>query len=155
MRATLICSRPAGGALLARGAWRAAAGLDGDARRDARLAGAAAAGSTAFDAPMPVFAIEESFPTVAVVGFSRPALFIAERVLRECTADEVRAMVLHECAHVTHRDNLKRFLIRACPDVAARGSALDRAWAQRRGRSRRRPRRRRRSRLRRSSSRRP
>jgi beta-lactamase regulating signal transducer with metallopeptidase domain len=81
-----------------------------------------------FDAPMPVFAIEESFPTVAVVGFSHPVLFIAERVLRECTPDEVRAMVLHECAHVTYRDNLKRFLIRACPDVLRRNSALDRAW---------------------------
>ncbi len=37
-------------------------------------------------------------------------------------------MVLHECAHVTHRDNLKRFLMRACPDVLRRGSTLDRAW---------------------------
>ena len=39
-------------------------------------------------------------------------------------------MVLHECAHVTHRDNLKRFLIRACPDALGRGSALDRAWTR-------------------------
>ena len=78
---------------------------------------------------MPVFAIEESFPTVAVVGFWRPVLFIAERVLRECTADEVRAMVLHECAHVTYRDNLKRLLIRACPDALRPNGPLDRAWS--------------------------
>ena len=56
-------------------------------------------------------------------------LFIAERVLRECTTDEVRAMVRHECAHVTQRDNLKRFLIRACPDLLGRGGTLERAWS--------------------------
>jgi hypothetical protein len=125
---TLIVAAAAGVALLARGAWRAAAVRRATAgvlrewqARGRRLHG--------FDAPLPVFAIEASFPTVAVVGFARPALFIAERVLRACTADEVRAMVLHECAHLAHRDNLKRFLIRACPDVLRRGSALDRAWS--------------------------
>ena len=125
---TLIVVAAAGGAFLARGAWRAAAGHLATARlmrewqaRGRRL--------NALDAPLPAFAIEASFPTVAVVGFSRPALFIAEHVLRECSADEVRAMALHECAHVAHRDNLKRFLIWACPDVLRRGGALDRAWS--------------------------
>jgi beta-lactamase regulating signal transducer with metallopeptidase domain len=75
-----------------------------------------------------VFAIEDAFPTVAVVGVARPALFIAERVLRECPDDEVRAMLHHECAHVAKRDNLKRFLLRACPDFV--GGGLDRAWAR-------------------------
>jgi hypothetical protein len=126
---TLVVAAVAGAALLVRGAWRAAAGWRATAAvtrewqaRGRRL--------HTVDAPIPVFAIDESFPTVAVVGFARPALFIAERVLRACTADEVRAMVLHECAHVTHRDNLKRFLIRACPDPLRRGGALDRAWTR-------------------------
>jgi Zn-dependent protease with chaperone function len=125
---TLIVAAVLGGALIVRGAWRAAAGLRATAAvlRDWRARGRPL---QTIDAPIPVFAIEDAFPTVAVVGFSRPALFIAERVLRECTADEVRAMLLHECAHVTYRDNLKRFFIRACPDVLGRGSALDRAWA--------------------------
>jgi hypothetical protein len=124
---TLMVTAMAGAALLARGACRAVAALRATSAvmrawraRGRRL--------WTIDAPIPVFAIEESFPTVAVVGFLRPALFIAERVLRECSPDEVRAMVLHECAHVTHGDNLKRFFIRACPDVLRRGSALDRAW---------------------------
>ena len=96
-----------------------------------------------------MFAIDESFPTVAVVGFSQPALFIAERVLRECTTDEVRAMVMHECAHVTQRDNLKRFLMRACPDAAAaRQRARARLDAARRKKRPTPRRRRRRSRLR-------
>ena len=124
---TLIVLATAGAAMLARGAWRACASWRAT---DALMRGWQARGRRLqmADAPMPVFAIEESFPTVAVVGFSRPALFIAERVLRECTANEVRAMVLHECAHLTHRDNLKRFLMRACPDAVQRQSALDRAW---------------------------
>jgi hypothetical protein len=117
----------AGAALLARSVWRAAAGwkATGAVMRAWQARGRRL---DAFDAPLPVFAIEESFPTVAVVGFSRPALFIAERVLRECSDGEVRAMVRHECAHVTSRDNLKRFVIRACPDVLRRNGALDRAW---------------------------
>lgn len=124
---TLILLAAAGAALLTRSAWCAAAVW--------RATGTVMRGWQArgrriddFDAPMPVFAIEESFPTVAVVGFSHPVLFIAERVLHECTPDEVRAMVFHECAHVTARDNLKRFLMRACPDALRRNSPLDRAW---------------------------
>jgi hypothetical protein len=130
MARTLVFTAIAGAALLARGAWRAAAGLraTGALLRGWQARGRRLDAIDAFDAPLPVFAIEESFPTVAVVGFSHPALFIAERVLRECSPGEVRAMVQHECAHVTSRDNLKRFLIRACPDVLRRNSVLDRAW---------------------------
>jgi hypothetical protein len=125
---TLIAIALIGLSLLARGAWRAAAAWRAThlvrhawERRGRRL-----------DMPgirMPVFAIDESFPTVAVIGFSRPALFIAERLLRECSGDEVRAMLSHECAHVSSRDNFKRFVIRACPDFVRRGGALDLAWA--------------------------
>ena len=117
----------AGGGLVIRGgwrawrAWRATRRVLDDWRRRGRPL-------TSFDTALPVFAIEETFPTVAVVGVARPALFIAERVLRECTPDEVRAMLHHECAHVAKRDNLKRFLMRACPDVV--GAELDREWSR-------------------------
>ena len=117
----------AGAALLLRGGWRAFA-----AWRATRAVVQEWRGRSRrlddFDTPLPVFAIEETFPTVAVVGVARPALFIAERVLRECPHEEVRAMLHHECAHVAKRDNLKRFVIRACPDFL--GSGLDRAWAR-------------------------
>ena len=125
--AMLILLAGVGAALLSRGAWRAFAawratrGIVSEWRRRGRRL-------ETFETPLPVFAIEEAFPTVAVVGVARPALFIAERVLRECPADEVRAMLHHECAHVAKRDNLKRFLIRACPDFL--GGDLDRAWAR-------------------------
>jgi hypothetical protein len=123
---TLIVTGSIGFALLARAAARGTAALRATARlrrdwlhRGRRLEG--------FDTPLPVYAIDEAFPAVAVIGFARPALFIADRVVRECTADEVRAMVRHECAHVSVHDNLKRLLIRACPDLPA--GLLDRAWA--------------------------
>ncbi|HTL42707.1 MAG TPA: M56 family metallopeptidase [Vicinamibacterales bacterium] len=84
---------------------------------------------TSFETSMPVFAIEESFPTVAVAGVARPVLFISERVLRECPDDEVRAMVAHERSHVARRDNLKRLLIRGCPDLLGAGMLVERAWS--------------------------
>ena len=82
-----------------------------------------------FDTALPIYAIDEPYPTVAVVGVTRPVLFIAEQVLRECSADEVQVMVRHESAHVTVRDNLKRFVIRACPDTLSPSGALERAWS--------------------------
>jgi Zn-dependent protease with chaperone function len=122
----LVALASIGAGLLLRGSWRAAAawyvtrGVIRDWRRRGRRLES--------DAPLPVYAIEESFPTVAVIGVARPALFIAERILRECPADEIRAMLRHECAHVAKRDNLKRFLMLACPDFV--GTEIDRAWAR-------------------------
>jgi beta-lactamase regulating signal transducer with metallopeptidase domain len=77
---------------------------------------------------MPTFAIDDPFPIVAVVGCFTPSLFISERVLAECTADELRAMIAHERAHVAASDNLKRLLLRGCPR-APFTSRLDAAWA--------------------------
>jgi hypothetical protein len=124
---TLLVTAAFGAALIGRGvarafaSWRATHAVMQAWRRRGR----ALADMTA---PIPVYAIDESFPTVAVVGCLRPVLFISERVLRECNADEVRAIVSHECAHVTARDNVKRFFVRACPDVLPSGTAVERAW---------------------------
>ena len=83
------------------------------------------------------------FPTVAVVGVARPALFIAERVLRECPEDEVRAMLHHECAHVTQARQPEAVPDARLPGFRRRGPR-SRVGACR-GRSRRRRRGRRRS----------
>jgi beta-lactamase regulating signal transducer with metallopeptidase domain len=125
---TLVALAVLGVALFAGGAWRAVRAWYSTrvVRREWESRGRRL---DCFDTPLPVFAIDEQFPTVAVVGVTKPALFVAERVLAECTADEVRAMLRHEAAHVTVRDNLKRFLIRACPDVLRSGGNLDRAWS--------------------------
>jgi hypothetical protein len=125
---TLIAMAIAGLTLFAGGAWRAIRAWHStrSVRREWESRGRRLDG---FDTTLPVFAIDEQFPTVAVVGVTRPALFVAERVLTECTVDEVRAMLRHEAAHVTVRDNLKRFLIRACPDTLPSGGTLDTAWS--------------------------
>ena len=124
---TLATAASAGALLLVTGLWRAAAAWRATARvladwqsRARRL--------DALETSLPAFAIEEPFPIVAVVGVLRPQLFVAERVLRECAASEVAAMIAHECAHVSARDNLKRLLIRACPGVFG-VARLDRAWS--------------------------
>lgn len=125
---TLLVLAAMGVALFAGGAWRALRAWHSTrvVRRQWESRGRRLEG---FDTSLPVFAIDEQFPTVAVVGVINPALFVAERVLTECTRDEVRAMLRHEAAHVTVRDNLKRFLIRACPDALSSRGHLDRAWS--------------------------
>src|SRR4030095_10762484 len=90
-------------------------------RRSRALVGVAAG--------LPAYAIDDAFPTVAVIGIVRPRLFVAERVMRECSAGEIAAMVSHEYSHVSAHDNLKRLLIRACPDVFGTPRRLDRARA--------------------------
>jgi len=81
------------------------------------------------DAPLPTFAIDVVYPTVAVAGVSRPVLFIAERVLADLSAGEIRAIVAHECAHVRASDNLKRLFLRASPDLLGPACVLNGAWA--------------------------
>jgi hypothetical protein len=124
---TLALAAAAGGFLILRGLWRAATAWYATARvvrdwerRGRRIDGLAAR--------MPVYAIDEAFPTVAVAGIFRPRLFVAERVLTEFTTGEVAAMIAHECAHVSAKDNVKRLLARACPDVFGTPRQLDREW---------------------------
>jgi Zn-dependent protease with chaperone function len=81
----------------------------------------------------PTFILRHSFPIIAVVGTFRPRLFIAKRVLKSLTADELAAAIAHECGHLNARDNLKRSLLRICRDalmLAPCGRSVDRAWAE-------------------------
>jgi Zn-dependent protease with chaperone function len=123
---TLAVAAAIGASLMARGIWRAIAAWRATAvfvgnwrRRGRRLDG--------LTARIPAYAIDDAFPTVAVAGVCRPRLFIAERVLREFSPAEIAAMVAHECAHVSAFDNVKRLLMRACPDVFGT-PAVERAW---------------------------
>ena len=67
----------------------------------------------------PAFAIKSSFPIVAVVGLSRPKLVIAQSVVDACTGDELRAILAHEQGHLDRRDNLRRLMMAATPDILA------------------------------------
>jgi beta-lactamase regulating signal transducer with metallopeptidase domain len=82
-------------------------------------------------APAPAHRLEHDFPVVAVVGILRPRLFLAGSVLDRLSASELRAVLEHEKAHIDHRDNLKRWLARSCPDLpwlGGAGARLCREW---------------------------
>jgi Zn-dependent protease with chaperone function len=68
---------------------------------------------------VPAFAIDAPFPVVAVVGLVRPRLVVARSVLDACSEPELRAIVAHEQAHLRRRDNARRALIAAAPDLLA------------------------------------
>lgn len=71
------------------------------------------------------------FPVVAVFGLVRGRLFVADRVLRALSREELAGVVAHEAAHHAAHDNLKRLLLRASPDVlslTAAGARLRRAF---------------------------
>jgi hypothetical protein len=124
---TLIALALVGALLLARGVWRGYAAWRATARtavawrRDGRLL-------PDLGARIPAYAVDVPYPIVAVVGIMRPSLFIAECVLAECPAGEVRAMIAHETAHIRSFDNARRFVLRACPDLVGDQSRLTRAW---------------------------
>jgi hypothetical protein len=65
------------------------------------------------------YAIASEFPVVSLVGVVRPRLFVSERVLRACTPEELSVMVRHERGHLASGDNLKRLLLRICPNLLA------------------------------------
>jgi hypothetical protein len=82
-------------------------------------------------AAIEVFGVEADFPVVSVEGIVRPRLFISQRVLAECTPDELAAMIRHECGHVASADNLKRLAFRLVLDPLSFtrvGRDLEQAW---------------------------
>ncbi|MDQ2974027.1 MAG: M56 family metallopeptidase [Acidobacteriota bacterium] len=77
--------------------------------------------------------IEHAFPLIAIVGFFRPRLFIANQVLEILTPEEISAAVAHENGHLAARDNLKRGLLQAYRDallIIPSGRLLDKAWSE-------------------------
>jgi beta-lactamase regulating signal transducer with metallopeptidase domain len=83
--------------------------------------------------PIPAFVIETPFPVVAIVGIGRQRLYVAYKVLANCSAEEFEAILSHERAHIRHRDNLFRLILRCFPDLLAftpTANWLERGWAQ-------------------------
>jgi hypothetical protein len=81
---------------------------------------------------VPAYRVEHTLPLVAVVGISRPRLFIASQLFGVLRADEISAAVAHELGHISARDNLKRTLMHVCRDVlplAPGARLLEREWS--------------------------
>lgn len=83
--------------------------------------------------PVPVYKVRDGFPAFSVVGLHRPRMYVSARVLDALTPGEVAAAVAHERAHLSAGDNLKRLLMRSCPDMLAgmrASQAIEREWAR-------------------------
>jgi Zn-dependent protease with chaperone function len=82
-------------------------------------------------AEVPTYRIDTERPIVALVGLRRSRLFISRRVLIECSADRLAAIVAHEMAHARSRDNLKRLVLLISIDplgLTRWGRALSTRW---------------------------
>jgi hypothetical protein len=81
---------------------------------------------------VPAFVVETEFPVVAVVGIRRPHLYVARKVLENCSTEEFDAILSHERAHIRHGDNFSRLILRCFPDLLAFASTaarLEHGWA--------------------------
>jgi len=110
-------------------AWRTAAAT----RRLHREWSARARPLAIAGAPVPTFRLASEFPLVAIVGLFRPCLFVSDRVLAACTPGEIEAIVAHESGHLAARDNLRRMVMRCCPDplaLSGTGAGIDRDWCE-------------------------
>jgi Zn-dependent protease with chaperone function len=121
-----------GGALLVTGARRAAHGArvssrvarSWRARGRERALGARGETAVVFD---------WAFPVVSLFGWRRPHLFVERRLLEAFDADELDAVLRHESAHARGRDNLKRSVMRSCPDVLGAtplSRRLEKDWSE-------------------------
>jgi Zn-dependent protease with chaperone function len=82
---------------------------------------------------LPVYAVDERFPIVALVGWFRPRLVIARAILECFDQQEFAAVLAHEAGHHERRDPWVALFLRACPDLLSMtpwASALERAWLQ-------------------------
>ncbi len=83
-----------------------------------------------------VCVMEEAGGLLALAGIVRPRMVASREVLRELSTEQLEAALLHERAHRTSRDNLKRLLLLVAPGVLpyrARPAGLrklERAWAR-------------------------
>jgi beta-lactamase regulating signal transducer with metallopeptidase domain len=88
---------------------------------------------TATASPVPVYRVRDAVPVFTVVGLRRPSMYVSGRVLDALAPAEIAAAMAHERGHLDGRDNVKRLLLRACPDLVAFfpvARAIEREWAR-------------------------
>lgn len=79
---------------------------------------------------VPVYCSASQSPLLAVTGFFRPQIFIAEEVVEKLSPDELFAAIAHEVAHVSALDNLKQLVLRitGAPGWISLGSKSEALW---------------------------
>jgi len=127
---------PIGGIPLALGLCGGALGIFGflNAALAMRRASRAISGWTrgaqpiAAAAPVPVLRIARPVPALIAAGIARPKVLLSRAAELALNANELHAALNHDVAHVRHRDNFKKLLLRfvAFPGM----SALEGAWLE-------------------------
>jgi hypothetical protein len=77
------------------------------------------------------FVIEGSTPLLALAGIVRPRLIVSEGVVNALSEEELSVALLHERAHQSSRDNLKRLCIFLAPGIMPLMNGfrkLERSW---------------------------
>jgi len=79
-------------------------------------------------AVVPAFQTPGPVPLVAVAGVYRPKLLVSGSARELLDRGELEAAIRHELAHIRHRDNLKKLMLRACAFPFM--GALERTWIE-------------------------
>jgi len=118
-----------GGAL----AWLLSATLRAVAaqRRTSRVLSTWVQGAKGADhgAPFPVLRLPHQDPILTVAGICAPRVLVSEAAATILTREELDVVLRHEVAHIRHRDNLKKLLLRFAGFPAMAG--LESAWVER------------------------
>ncbi len=83
--------------------------------------------------PVPVYRVRDPLAVFAVVGVQHPRMYVSDRVLEVLAPAELAAAVAHECAHLEAADNVKRLLMRSCPDLvglSAVSRTIEQEWSR-------------------------
>ena len=81
---------------------------------------------------MTAFEIDSDVAVMALAGVVRPRLLVTRSLVEALTPEELAASVAHEIGHAHARDNLKRLLMRAAPDLffaTRRARLVEQRWA--------------------------
>jgi hypothetical protein len=82
--------------------------------------------------PLRTYLVDASRPMMALAGVVEPRLLVTRGLLDALTPSELAASAAHELSHHRTRDNLKRLLMRAVPDLLgylAAAREIEERWA--------------------------
>ena len=80
------------------------------------------------NAPVPMFQTENADAPLVLAGIHAPKVIVSGTAAAALNENELQVAIRHEIAHIRHRDNLKKLLLRFCAFPGMK--ALDAAWSE-------------------------